>query len=143
MPLRQAIEDVRHRELTLEEEMATLTDDDVFDVVNLTSERTGIEGIVFVSTNFPQLRHGPRVKYFQKTGRAQPSFSVSISDSPQLVANSLPERVAKRLVPQVIEWVRLNERELLSLWREGDSWTADDLIACLERLKGLPADKGT
>ena len=35
----------------------------------------------------------------------QPSFSVTISDSTVVIANSLPVRVVRQTSPQVIEWV--------------------------------------
>ena len=60
------------REPTLEEEIASLSDDDVFEFTNLTSKHTGIDGVLFLSTAMGS--HGPRVKYFVKTGKGQPSF---------------------------------------------------------------------
>lgn len=83
-----------------------LDDDEIFDMANLSEARTGIPGVVRISTRVA--KHGPRVKYLEKAGADQPSFSVSIADPPEVVANSLAERIVKRMSPEVIEWVALN-----------------------------------
>ena len=114
-----------------------LGDDDLMDFMNLTSLRTGVSGIVFISTAMGP--HGPRVKYFLKTGKGQPSFSVSIADEPQVVASSLPDRVADQMAPAVIAWVKLNRAELAKFWSEGETWTVEEVDAFRDRLKPLPA----
>jgi hypothetical protein len=93
------VEDLRERlaEPTYAEEISSLGDDDLFDMVNLTKEDTGIDGVIYVSTAVGA--HGPRVKYYLKTRKDQPSFSVSISDQPRVLASSLPDRVMKRVAP--------------------------------------------
>mgnify|MGYP001213541160 CR=1 FL=1 len=73
-----------------------------------------------------------------KPGRSQPSFSVSISVEPEVVANSLPQPVVNRVAPKVIEWVRLNRAALLDVWNHGDSWLDDEVTAFKERLAKLP-----
>src|SRR5713226_1101012 len=88
--------------------------DEVVEMANLSSARTGIDGVVYISTQTGG--HGPRVKYFLKPGRSQPSFSVSISDEPQLLANSLPQPVVRRIAPRLMEWVKLNRALLLDFW---------------------------
>ena len=121
---------------TVQQELACLGDDDVMDLMNLNSQRTGIEGIVFVSTTMGG--HGPRVKYFEKTGKGAPSFSVSIADEPQLLASSLPERIVSRMAPQVIAWVRLNRQPLLAFWSEGAYWDEERAEAFKTMLKRIP-----
>ena len=76
---------------------------EVVEMANLASARTGVDGVIFISTQMGG--HGPRVTYFVRPGRSQPSFSVSIEDDPKVVANSLPQPVASRMAPSVIEWV--------------------------------------
>jgi hypothetical protein len=65
-----------------------LAGEDVVEMANLTTAQTGVPGTIFISTAMGG--HGPRVKYFLQPGRSQPSFSVTISDAPTVVANSLP-----------------------------------------------------
>ncbi|MBS0274283.1 MAG: hypothetical protein JSR55_07755 [Proteobacteria bacterium] len=137
MSTKQLIENVRPREPSIQDEVATLGEDDLFDMANLTFNETGISGIVYISTAAGA--HGPRVKYFQKTGKGQPSFSVSISDSPHVLAGSLPARVESQMAPLVIEWVRANRAELLSFWNDGANWTVDQVQAFYNRLQKLPA----
>jgi len=127
----------RHAEPTIEEEIGVLGDDDVMDHMNLGADRTGIDGTIFVSTVMG--RHGPRVKYFEKTGKGQPSFSVSISLDPVVLSSSLPDRVVNRVGPLVIEWVRMNFDALSEFWRDGAYWPEDGRDAFRDGLKKLPA----
>ena len=137
MSMKQAFKERNHAEPTLQEEIAALGDDDLMDFMNLTSLRTGVSGILFISTAMGL--HGPRVKYFVKTGKGQPSFSVSIAAEPRIVASSLPDRVTDQMAPAVIAWVKLNHAELATFWIEGETWTDDEVDAFRDRLKPLPA----
>ena len=122
-------------EATLDEEIRLLGDDDLMDFRNLTTRQTGIDGIVFVSTELG--RHGPRVKYFVKPGRDQPSYSISIEEKPRLLSNSLPERVMNLTASSVMDWVRLNKDSLLDFWRNGESWSDDEVTAFKAALKRI------
>ena len=107
--------------------------DDVIEMANLTSAQTGITGTVFISTAMGA--HGLRVKYFVQPGRTQPSFSVSISDAPTVVANSLPARVVRQIAPQVIDWVSRNKDALLDFWNQGDTWTQPEVNDFIQKLQ--------
>jgi hypothetical protein len=114
----------------LAEEMA---DEDLADMANLTEDDTGIPGTIFISTRMG--RHGPRVKYFAgRAGEAQPSFSVSISEPPRVIANSLPASVMRHVAPAVIAWVELNRLSLLAFWNEGVSWTRAEVSRFIDEL---------
>ncbi|MEQ1618075.1 MAG: hypothetical protein ABL883_06995 [Terricaulis sp.] len=63
-----------------------LEDDEIFDMANLSKARTGIPGAIWISTRVA--RHGPRVKYYEKPGASQPSFSVSIDEPPPAICRS-------------------------------------------------------
>jgi hypothetical protein len=112
-----------------------LSCDDVIEMANLTSQQTGVPGTIFISTAMGS--HGPRVKYFARPGRTQPSFSVSVANPAAVVANSLPARVLRQRSPQVIEWVSRNRDALLDFWNNGDTWTqpeVNDFIQQLQRI---------
>ena len=112
-----------------------LAGDETIEMANLTTAQTGVAGTIFISTAMGG--HGPRVKYFLQPGRAQPSFSVSIADTPSVVANSLPARTARQMSPQVIQWVLRNKNALLDFWYNGDTWTqpqVNDFAQKLERI---------
>lgn len=130
------MEFLRTPEPTLQQELAEFGDDDVMDFMNLGSQRTGIEGTVFVSTVMG--RHGPRVKYFKKTGNGEPSFSVSIDEGPRVLASSLPEHVVSRISPKVIAWVQLNREALNDFWTNGAFWDEDRVDAFKASLRKLP-----
>ena len=120
-------------EPTLGEELAALADDDVVEMTNLQEQDTGIPGVIFISTAMGS--HGPRVKYFIKAGRDQPSFSVSIADEPQVLASSLPAREMNRASSAVIAWVKLNREALLRFWNEGDTFSVREVVAFVANLK--------
>jgi hypothetical protein len=133
MSATRTIERVLPPDSTIGEDLATLDDEDTFEMTNLPSSRTGISGVLFLSTAMAS--HGPRVKYFVKTGKGQASFSVSIAEPPCVVANSLPERVVNDMAPLVIDWVRLNHESLMYFWNEGPYWTIDELNAFIDQLR--------
>ena len=120
------------RDTLLAEELAG---EDVIDMANLTTAQTGIAGTIFISTAMGA--HSPRVKYFLQPGRTQPSFSVSISDVPAVVANSLPARVVRQISPQVIRWVAHNKDVLLDFWDRGDTWTQPEVNDFIQKLQRL------
>lgn len=99
----------------------------IFEFVDLREKHTGVPGVLFLSTILGA--HGPRVKYYVKAGRDQPSFSVSIEAAPRVLANSLPARELQRGAPAVIAWVRLNREALLRFWNEGETWDVDEIAA--------------
>jgi len=105
---------------------------DTVEMANLTSAQTGVPGTIFISTAMGA--HGPRVKYFMQPGRTQPSFSVSVTDTPTVVANSLPARTVRQMA-QVIAWVSRNKDELLDFWHRGDTWTQPEVNDFIQRLR--------
>ena len=121
-------------ELTLDAELLTVGDEP-FEMANLAEDVTGVAGFVFISTMMGG--HGPRVKWYSKLGRHQPSFSVSVAAEPRLLASSLPERETRRAFPSVTRWVAQNHVALLSFWREGESWTSTEVIAFLQNLESI------
>ncbi|MGH7038818.1 MAG: hypothetical protein ACREFK_16305 [Stellaceae bacterium] len=112
-----------------------LAGEDVVEMANLTTAQTGVPGTIFISTAMGG--HGPRVKYFLQPGRSQPSFSVTISDAPTVVANSLPARVVRQMSPQAMEWVSRNRGALLDFWHHGDTWTQPEVNTFIQKLVRL------
>ena len=102
-----------------------LAHEDVVEMANLTSAQTVVPGTIFISTAMGA--HGPRVKYFLKPGRTQPSFSVSIADPPAVVANSLSARTVRQMSPKAIDWVSRNTEALLDFWQHGDTWSQPEV----------------
>src|SRR3954447_9727377 len=116
----------------LAHELAT---EELVEMANLTTAQTGVPGTIFISTAMGS--HGPRVKYFVQPGRNQPSFSVLIADPPDIVANSLPDRVLRQRAPDVIRWVALNKEALLDFWNNGDTWTDPQVTAFKQALRRI------
>jgi hypothetical protein len=111
----------------ISEDFKSVGGDFLFEMANLVPAQTGIDGIVYISTK--QASHSARVKYFVKTGRNQPSFSVSIGSNPEILDNSLPKKVVNGVGPKVIEWVTLNQVALLNFWENGTTWTDPQVTA--------------
>ena len=107
--------------------------EEVVEMANLTAAQTGVTGTIFISTAMGQ--HGPRVKFFIQPGRTQPSFSVSIGDTPAVVANSLPARIVRQMSPQVFEFVLRNKDALLDFWHHGDTWTQPEVNDFIQKLR--------
>ena len=110
-----------------------LAHEDTVEMANLTSAQTGVPGTIFISTAMGA--HGPHVKYFMQPERTQPSFSVSVADTPTVVANSLPACTVRQMSPQVIAWVSRNKDELLDFWHRGDTWTQPEVNDFIQRLR--------
>ncbi len=109
------------REPTLDDDIGTLDDDDVFDFANLTEVQTGVSGFITITSVMG--RQGPRVKYFSKLGRHQPSFSVSIAAEPRVLSSSLPDAECANAGPSVVKWVAQNHDALLGFWNDGQYWS--------------------
>jgi hypothetical protein len=110
-----------------------LVDDDVVEMANLTTAQTGVPGTIFISTAMGG--HGPRIKYFLRPGRSQPSFSVAVADNPTVITNSLPLQVVRQRSPQVIDWVSRNKDALLDFWYHGDTWTHPEVNDFIQKLR--------
>lgn len=113
------------REPTLDEEIGALADEDVFEMANLPPDWTGVLATIFISTALG--KHGPRIKIYPKTGRHQPSASISISPNPRVLASSLDERDLARIAPKALEWVAANHEALTTFWFEGETWNLADV----------------
>ncbi|CAN5129253.1 hypothetical protein BH10PSE1_BH10PSE1_05950 [soil metagenome] len=113
------------REPTLDEELSALGEEDVVEMANLPPDWTGVLATIFISTALGQ--HGPRVKLYLKTGRNQPSASISIGPNPRVLASSLDPRDLNRIAPKALEWVALNHEALTTFWFEGESMAIADV----------------
>jgi hypothetical protein len=82
----------------LREEQAALqgvvTDDEMFDMTNLSSRRTGVPGMIYAAT--AQGQHGPRIKWYPgRPGRNVPCLVITLETPPRAINLGLPPRVAR------------------------------------------------
>lgn len=112
---------------TVQQDKDTLDDEAIFEMANLGPAQTGIpQGVIFISTAMG--KHGPRVKYMLKpSGNAQ-SFSMSISDDAEVVANSLPAKIKNKVEPYVRQFVISNKDTLLNFWKHGDEMSHEQYV---------------
>jgi len=114
-----------------------IVDDDMYDVTNLSTRRTGLDGVVYAST--AQGQHGPRIKWYPgRPGRDVPCLVVTLETPPRAINQGLPARVARDVGKQVAAWAELNRVALLSYWNGGLGWTEEEHDAFLDGLKKLP-----
>ena len=135
MSFRESIVVWTDREPTLDEELRALGEDDLVEMAYLPPDWTGVLAHIFISTALGQ--HGPRVKFYLKKGRHQPSASISIGPNPRVLASSLDERDLNRLAPQVVAWVALNHEALTTFWFEGEDLDIADVADFGRSLKKI------
>lgn len=107
--------------------------DPTFERVNLGPIETGINGYIVVTTRMGKL--GPRVRYRLSLDEGAPSFSVSISATPQVVAASMEQREIDRRRLKVQTWVCLNRAALLRFWLHAETWTVDEVDEFCNRIQ--------
>lgn len=113
-----------------------IDDDEMFDVVNLTHQDTGVTGTIFIST--AQGKHGPRIKWFpDKPSRDGPCLILTLGGSRGVVAHGLGPRQARRGEAASRDWVALNEPALLDFWNNGVLWSRAELERFLNSLVKL------
>lgn len=121
-------------EPTIDDLLASLDEEDIFDMRVLEPDQTGVPFLVWISTRLG--RHGPRVKgYLGRSGGDQPSFSMSIGPEPEVVASSYGERETLQAAKQLGPWVALNAEALRELWFEGNGWTDRQVRAFVDGLR--------
>jgi hypothetical protein len=109
--------------------------EDLFDFANLGNEYTGLAGILHIST--ATCFSGPRVEFYHELGRDQPYDYITISETPELVDFLSSLNAPKKELDQVIEFVKLNNEELLKYWYIGDTMMyheVDELIANFKKV---------
>jgi hypothetical protein len=112
------------------------TDEDMFDMVNLATRRTGVPGTIFVSTR--RASHGPRIKWYPgKPAWDAPCLVVTLEAPPRCVNQGLPAREAREGEAAVLPWAERNRAALLQFWDDGLSWDSDEVQSFIERLARL------
>jgi len=106
---------------------------ELLEMANLHPVDTGFDsGILYVSTK--QGHHGPRVKFFRnRAGEGNPSASISISSNPEVKEDSI--KITKSEINKVSAFIILNYKELLRFWKEGNSWSRQEVNAFFDNLK--------
>jgi hypothetical protein len=119
---------------TLAEELARLGPEEILDMRVLEPDQTGVPFLVWISTRMAS--HGPRVKgYLGRSGSDQPSFSMTVSAQPEVVASSYSDRETNHAAAQLAPWVRANADALKRLWHEGNGWTDREVRAFVDGLE--------
>jgi hypothetical protein len=62
---------------------------------------------------------------------------MTIEPEAQAFHHDLPARMAAGATEKVATWVRLNHAALLDFWRDGETWTRDEMNAFIDGLEKL------
>lgn len=119
---------------------AAIDDDEMFDVVNLTHQDTGVTGTIFISTaqGKHDRKHGPRIKWFlDKPSRDGSCLILTLGGSRSAVVHGLGPRQARRGEAASRDWVAMNEPALLDFWNNGVLWSRAELERFLKSLVKL------
>lgn len=101
----------------LYEESCIITEDEVWEMLNINPKDTGINCIIYASTkNTVHGRHGPRVKISNIPNNFSPvdNFAVSISEEPKIVAGKC--KFNQSILTDIYEWIKLNYNPLIKYW---------------------------
>ena len=111
-------------------------DDEMFDMVNLSTRRTGVRGTIFISTR--RASHGPRIKWFPgKPEWEGPCLVVTLEEPPRAINQGLQPRIAREGETVALPWAVRNRDALLRFWHDGLSWDSDEVQGFIERLVRL------
>ena len=77
---------------------------------NYPPDKTGLNEPIWISVE--NASHGPRIKVYSEDGEG--NFSVSISDSPRIVAGNC--FVSSKELKRIIKFISLNKETLLNYW---------------------------
>jgi len=114
-----------------------ITDDEMFEMVNLATRRTGLAGTIHISTR--RASHGPRIKWFPGRPTADaPCLIVTLDTPPRAINHGLPDRVAREGEAVAMVWAERNREALLRFWTDGLSWDSDEVQAFIDGLAKLP-----
>jgi hypothetical protein len=118
--------------------MAANRSDDLFEMVNLEPDQTGVPGTVTIMTR--HARHEPHVRWYEaRPGEATPYLAVSIEAEPQaMVSEGVPGHLIAMAGGDLIAWVRLNHEKLQRFWRDGASWYEREIETFVFSLTKLP-----
>jgi hypothetical protein len=114
-----------------------VTDDiEPIEIANLPTEKTGVEGVIYIST--AQASHAPRVEWYPGRPKDKaPSLSVTIEPDPRALNHHLPNHVFAAASQPVSAWVVLNQAALLDFWNNGASWLDDEVDAFKKGLRRI------
>ena len=117
--------------------MAANRNDDLFEMINLEPDQTGVSGAITMMTR--RAGHQPHVRCYEgRPGEAAPYVAVSIDAEPRAVnADRLPEHLMA-IGQELIAWVRLNHENLQRFWREGATWYEREVETFVFSLAKLP-----
>ena len=112
-------------------------DDEMFDMVNLSTRRTGISGTIFISTR--RASHGPRIKWFPgKPEWEGPCLVVTLDDPPRAINQGLQPRLVREGEAIALPWAERNRHALLRFRHDGLTWDSDEVQDFIARLARMP-----
>jgi hypothetical protein len=106
----------------------------LFEMANISTNRTGLDIMIWVSYKTGKEKHGPRIKI-----KIDNEFiPISIEDDPKIMLSKFKINklsVDSRTWKDIVNWIRLNKDILLDYWNAGGNQGIEVLIKNLKRLK--------
>ena len=94
------------------------------EMANLRNTQTGLSnGTLYISTQ--EGNHGPRVKFFRGSPGNTPSASITISDTPEIIEDSID--ISEKEIREITAYVMKNKEALLNFWNNGHTWYSDEV----------------
>ena len=121
--------------------MAANRNDDLFEMVNLEPDQTGVPATITIMTHHGE--HEPHLRcYDGRPGETVAYLAVSIEAEPRVVVSQgVPEDLIVRAAGELIAWVKLNREKLQRFWRDGASWYERELETFVFSLARLPRQR--
>ncbi len=105
----------------------------MFEMANISSNKTGLPVIVWVSEK--RGNHGARIKVsnrYNNKFRIENTFSITISDNPEISGDI--DEIKNKDIDLIKEWILLNKEMLLKYWNKEIS--TDILFDNLKSING-------
>ena len=121
--------------------MAANRNDDLFEMVNLEPDQTGVSATITIMTHHGE--NEPHVRcYDGRPDETVPYLAVSIDAEPRVVVREgVPEHLIARAAADLIAWVKLNREKLHRFWRDGASMYERELETFVFSLARLPRQR--
>lgn len=103
------------------------------EMANLGKEDTGLShGTIYISVQ--NSSHSARVKYYRTSPKKDaPNAVITISKNPEIIHDDIKLTIKEK--EEIIKFVSINYRKLLTFWIRGDEMISSKFIASLRKIK--------
>ena len=104
------------------------------EMANLRTEKTGLDhGTIYMSSK--EGNHGARIKFYRGRAGNNPSASITISNSPEVIEDAIGLKASE--IKELFSFVVKNRKILIKAWNEGSTMYTDEWEALLKSIKKI------